>query len=71
MQCDTIVAHQCAYHTTNNDLGVSYMSTLLQNAPTPHGHAAQYTFSGLDVVQFAPYHPRTLGVYVSPPTDTS
>jgi len=47
------------------------MSTLLQNAPTPHGHAAQYALSRLDVVQFAPYHPPTLDVYVSLPTDTS
>ncbi len=66
-----IIAHRCAYHATNIDLGVSYMSALLQNALTPHGHAAQYAFSGLDVVQFVPYHPPTLGVYVSPPTDTS
>jgi hypothetical protein len=42
------------------------MSALLQNALTPHGHAAQYALLGLDVVQFAPYHPPTLGVYVSP-----
>jgi hypothetical protein len=47
------------------------MSVLLQNAPTPHGHAAQYAFSGLDVVQSTPYHPPTLRVYVSPPIDTS
>jgi hypothetical protein len=47
------------------------MSALLQNALTPHGHAAQYAFSRLDVVQFAPYHPPTLEVYVFPPTDTS
>jgi hypothetical protein len=47
------------------------MSTLLQNAPTPHWHAAQYALSGLDVVQSVPYHPPTLGVYVSPLTDTS
>jgi len=66
-----IIAHRCAYHATNIDLGVSYMSALLQNAPTPHGHAAQYAFSSLDVVQSVPYHPPTLGVYVSPPTDTS
>ncbi len=66
-----IVAHRCAYHVTNTDLGISYMSVLLQNALTPHGRAAQYALSGLDVVQSAPYHPRTLEVYVSPPTDTS
>jgi hypothetical protein len=47
------------------------MSALLQNAPTPHGHATQYALFGLDVVQSTPYHPPTLGVYVSPPTDTS
>jgi hypothetical protein len=34
-----IVAHRCAYHATNTDLGVNYTSALLQNAPTPHGHA--------------------------------
>jgi hypothetical protein len=66
-----IVAHRCAYHATNTDLGTSYMSVLLQNAPIPHGHAAQYTISGLDVVQSVPYHPPTLRVYVSPPIDTS
>jgi hypothetical protein len=44
---------------------------LLQNAPTIHGHVAQYAFSGSDVVQSAPYHLPTLEVYVSPPTDTS
>ncbi len=66
-----IVAHQCAYHATNIDLGATYMSALLQNAPTLHGHVAQYTLSRLDVVQSAPYHPPTLGVYVSPPTDNS
>jgi hypothetical protein len=64
-----IVAHRCAYHATNIDLGVSYMSALLQNALTPHGHAAQNTLSGLDVVQSTPYHLPTLGVYVSPLTD--
>ncbi len=47
------------------------MSALLQNAPIPHGHVAQYTLSGLDVVQSAPYHPPTLEVYVSPLTNTS
>ncbi len=31
------------------------MSALLQNAPTFHGHVAQYALSKLDVVQSAPY----------------
>jgi hypothetical protein len=66
-----IVAHRCAYHATNTNLGTSYMSTLFQNAPSPHGHAAQYALSGLDVIQSTPYHPPTLEVYVSPPTNTS
>jgi hypothetical protein len=47
------------------------MFALLQNAPTPHGHATQYALFGLDVVQSTPYHPPTLEVYVSPPIDTS
>jgi hypothetical protein len=66
-----IIAHWCAYHATNTNLETNYMSILLQNAPTPHGHAAQYALSGLDVVQSTPYHPPTLKVYVSPPIDTS
>ncbi len=65
-----IVAHQCAYHATNIDLRASYMFTLFQNAPIPHGHVTQYAFSGLDVVQSAPY-PPTFGVHVSLLTDTS
>jgi hypothetical protein len=40
------------------------MSALLQNALTTHGHAAQYAFFNLDVVQSEPYHPPTLGIYV-------
>jgi hypothetical protein len=47
------------------------MSILFQNAPTFHGHVAQYALFRLDVVQSTPYHPPTLGVYVSLPIDTS